>query len=89
MKVFMTLPAGAPANDINVVVEGSLLRLYFNYKQETTSDSSDGSTIKNGDTEGTTYSAQNIDIPVGQLHNANLLPSLYGSNLRLKLEQYF
>ncbi len=84
MKVFMTLPAGAPANDINVVVEGSLLRLYFNYKQETTSDSSDGSTIKNGDTEGTAYSAQNIDIPGGNRDYASITAAIvndkYDSN---------
>lgn len=76
MKVFMTLPAGAPANDINVVVEGSLLRLYFNYKQEAASDTSDGSTVKNGDTEGTTYSAQNIDIPGGSRDYASITAAI-------------
>lgn len=66
MKVFMTLPAGAPADGIKVVVEGNLLRLYFNYAKETeTKTSSDGSGIKNGNMDNASYSAENIDIQGG------------------------
>ena len=66
MKVFMTLPAGAPAEGIKVVVEGNLLRLYFDYKKvEATTASADGSTVKNGNSEDTSYSAENIDIEGG------------------------
>lgn len=77
MKVFMTLPAGAPADGIKVVVEGNLLRLYFNYAKETvTTTSSDGSTIKNGDTDEDTYSAQNIDIPGGNRDYASITAAI-------------
>lgn len=66
MKVFMTLPAGAPAEGIKVVVEGNLLRLYFDYKKvEAATASTDGSTVKNGNSEDTIYSAENIDIEGG------------------------
>lgn len=66
MKVFMTLPAGAPEEGIKVVVEGNLLRLYFDYKKvEAATASTDGSTVKNGNSEDTSYSAENIDIEGG------------------------
>lgn len=66
MKVFMTLPAGAPAEGIKVVVEGNLLRLYFGYtKVEATATSTDGSTVKNGNSMDASYSAENIDIEGG------------------------
>ena len=65
MKVFMTLTAGAPANDIKVTVEGSLLRLYFGYEKVDMTGTENGSTIKNGDIEGESYSAENIDIQGG------------------------
>ena len=67
MKVFMTLPAGAPAEGIKVVVEGNLLRLYFGYTkvEATAASTDDGSTVKNENSMDASYSAENIDIEGG------------------------
>ena len=77
MKVFMTLPAGAPAEGIKVVVEGNLLRLYFDYKKvEEATASTDGSTVKNGNSEDTSYSAENIDIDGGMRDYASITAAI-------------
>lgn len=66
MKTFMNLPAGAPANDMNVVIEGNLLRLYFGYEKDTTKAQATGENgVINGDTQDEAYSCTNIDIKGG------------------------
>lgn len=66
MKIYMNLSGSAPANDVKVVIEGSLMRLYFGYKKEAaTTDSTSNSKVIDGDKDYEPYSCENIDIEGG------------------------
>lgn len=66
MKIYMNLVGSVPANDVKVVIEGSLMRLYFGYTKEaaTTNSTSSGKVI-DGDKDYEPYSCENIDIEGG------------------------
>lgn len=65
MKIYMNLVGSAPANDVKVVIEGSLMRLYFGYKKEEATDSASSSKVIDGDRDYEPYSCENIDIEGG------------------------
>ena len=73
----MNLQGSAPANDVKVVIEGSLMRLYFAYKKELpTSSSTSSSTIINGDLREESYSCENIDIDGGGRTYAEIIAAI-------------
>lgn len=66
MKIYMNLVGSVPANDVKVVIEGSLMRLYFGYtKEAATTDSTSSGKVIDGDKDYEPYSCENIDIEGG------------------------
>lgn len=66
MKIYMNLVGSVPANDVKVVIEGSLMRLYFGYtKEAATTDSTSSGKVIDGDKYYGPYSCENIDIEGG------------------------
>lgn len=81
MKVFKNLPAGAPANDMSVIIEGSLMRLYFGYKKEEPAHKTTGNSMRR--IEDDTYSCENIDIVQGRTYGeitAAIIADKYDGN---------